>query len=95
VVLCSAIAIAIWLWWDPTPRVLALSIVAAVLGPVAEMVVVAIGAAHYASDVDGLGGVAPWLPCIYLAAGAVACGVMGALESHSTDEARSGEPAAP
>jgi hypothetical protein len=79
VVLCSAIALAIWAWWDPTPKVFALAIVAAVLGPVAEMVVVAIGAAHYASDVDGLGGVAPWLPCIYFAAGAVASGVIGVL----------------
>ena len=78
-VLCSAIAVAIWAWWDPTPGVFALAIVAAILGPVAEMLVVAMGAAHYASDADALGGVAPWLPCIYFAAGAVASGVIGAL----------------
>ncbi len=79
VVLCSAIALAIWAWWDPSPTVLVLAIGAAVLGPIAEMLVVAIGAAHYAGDADALGGVAPWLPCIYFAAGAVASGVIGAL----------------
>jgi hypothetical protein len=78
-VLCTSIAVLIWAWWDPTPRALVLAIGAAVLGPAAEMLVVAIGAAHYASDADGLGGVAPWLPCIYFAAGAVASGVLGAL----------------
>ncbi len=78
-VLCSAIAVGIWAWWDPTPRVLGLAVAAAVLGPVAEMLVMAMGAAHYASDVDALGGVAPWLPCIYFAAGSVASGVLGAL----------------
>ena len=78
-VLCSAIAVAIWAWWDPTLPVLAFAVGAAILGPVAEMIVVAIGAAHYASDVDSLGGVAPWLTCIYFAAGSVASGVLGAL----------------
>jgi hypothetical protein len=35
-------------------------------------VLVAVGVASYAEDADGLGGVAPWLPCLYFAAGAVA-----------------------
>lgn len=87
VVLCSAIALTIWAWWDPTPRVLALAFGAAVLGPVAEMVVVAIGAAHYASDADALGGVAPWLPCIYFAAGAVASGILASLSQESSRSA--------
>ncbi|MGI9084285.1 MAG: hypothetical protein ACR2FE_03215 [Aeromicrobium sp.] len=79
VVLCGAIAVAIWAWWDPTSRSLAVAVGAAVLGPVAEMGVVAAGAAHYASDSDALGGVAPWLPCLYFAAGAVASGILNAL----------------
>jgi hypothetical protein len=80
VVLCGAIAVAVWAWWDPTPRVFALAAGAAVLGPIAEMLVAASGASHYASDSDGLGGVAPWLPCLYFAAGAVASGVIDAVQ---------------
>ena len=79
VVLCGAIAVAVWAWWGPTTRSLAVAAGAAILGPVAEMGVVASGAAHYASDSDSLGGVAPWLPCLYFAAGAVASGVLGPL----------------
>ena len=80
VVLCGAIALAVWAWWDPTPRVLAVAAGAAVLGPIAEMLVVASGASHYTSGSDSLGGVAPWLPCLYFAAGSVASGVLGALQ---------------
>jgi hypothetical protein len=80
VVLCGAIAVAVWAWWDPTPSVFALAAGAAVLGPIAEMLVAASGASHYASDSDGLGGVAPWLPCLYFAAGAVASGVIDAVQ---------------
>jgi hypothetical protein len=80
VVLCGAIAVTVWAWWDPTPRVFAIAVGAAVLGPIAEMLVAAAGASHYASDSDALGGVAPWLPCLYFAAGAVASGVIGALQ---------------
>lgn len=81
VVLCGAVAVAIWAWWDPSPRAFWIAAGAAVLGPVAEMLVSAAGAAHYANDSDSLAGVAPWLPCLYFAAGAVASGVLGALES--------------
>ena len=79
VVLCGAVAVAVWAWWDPTPRVFAVAAAAAVLGPIAEMLVVAAGASHYTSGSDALGGVAPWLPCLYFASGAVASGVLGAL----------------
>ncbi|MGH3459777.1 hypothetical protein [Aeromicrobium sp.] len=74
VVLCAAIAVAVWAWWDPSAGAFGIAAAAAVLGPVAEMFV-----ANYASDSDGLFGVAPWLPCLYFAAGAVASGVLGAL----------------
>ena len=89
VVLCSAVAVGIWAWWSPTLPVLAFAVGAAVLGPVAEMLVVAIGAAHYASDADALGGVAPWLPCIYFAAGAVASGLLRAVGHNEAHESRS------
>jgi hypothetical protein len=79
VVLTGALAIAIWSWWDPSPGTLAVAAGAAVAGPVTEIVLVAIGAASYADDADGLGGVAPWLPCLYFAAGAVAAGLWAAV----------------
>lgn len=79
VVLVGALAVAIWLWWDPSPGALAGGLVAAVIGPVAEIVIVEIGAASYAADADGLAGVAPWLPCLYFAAGAVATRLWGAI----------------
>jgi len=84
VVLCGAIAVAVWAWWDPSPRSLAVALVAAVLGPLTEMAVVALGASHYTAGSDALGGVAPWLPCLYFAAGAVASGLLAALDVPST-----------
>ena len=83
VVLCAAIAVAVWAWWDPSAAAFGVAAAAAVLGPVAEMVV-----ADYASDSDGLFGVAPWLPCLYFAAGAVASGVLGALTATRADTDR-------
>ena len=71
VVLTAALAVLVWAWWDPSRGALLTAVVAAVLGPLGEMAVSATGAAHYATDADGLGGVAPWLPCLYFAAGAV------------------------
>jgi hypothetical protein len=88
VVLCGAVAIAVWAWWDPNPRSLALALVAAVLGPLAEMGVVALGASHYVSGSDALGGVAPWLPCLYFAAGAVASGILRALDGPGSGTSR-------
>jgi hypothetical protein len=72
VVLTGALAVAIWSWWDPSPGALVVAVGAAIAGPLAEIGIVALGAASYANDADGLGGVAPWLPCLYFAAGAVA-----------------------
>lgn len=79
VVLTGSIALAIWAWWDPSPGAFAVAAAAAVLGPVTEMVVVALDAAHYAPDADDLAGVAPWLPCLYFAAGAVTSGLWRAV----------------
>jgi len=75
VVLCAGVAVVIWSWWDPSPGALAVALGAAVLGPLAEIGIVTVGAARYASDADGLGGVAAWLPCLYFGAGSVASGL--------------------
>jgi hypothetical protein len=79
VILTGTIAVAIWAWWDPSPGALVAAVVAAVVGPLAEIVIVALNAAHYAPDADGLWGVAPWLPCLYFGAGAVISGLWRSL----------------
>ena len=79
VTLCGGIAVLVWAWWDASPGALVAALAAAVLGPLAEIGIVAIGAASYAPDASGLAGVAPWLPCLYFAAGAVASGLWRAL----------------
>ena len=79
VALTAAVAVVIFARWDPSPRTLALALAAAVLGPLVEIAIVEIGAASYAPDADDLGGVAPWLPCLYFAAGAVAGGMWSAI----------------
>jgi hypothetical protein len=72
VLLVSALAVAVWCWWDPSPGALAVACAAAVAGPLAEIGIVAVGAARYEAGADQLAGVAPWLPALYFAAGAVA-----------------------
>jgi hypothetical protein len=72
IVLVSALGVAVWAWWDPSPGAALGGAIAAVAGPLAEIAVVASGASSYAPDSDGLLGVAPWLPGLYFAAGAVA-----------------------
>ena len=79
ILVCSA-AVVIWGVWDPSPGAALAGAIAAVSGPLAEIVIVAIGAASYAPDSDGLAGVAPWLPGLYFAAGAVAFRLWNALE---------------
>jgi hypothetical protein len=79
VTLCAAVAVVIWAWWDPSPGAFAIATVAAVAGPLAEIGIVELGAASYTSGSDGLGGVAPWLPCLYFAAGAVAARLWAAI----------------
>ena len=77
VVLTGAIAVAIWSWWNPSPGAFAVGVAAAVLGPAVEALIVALDGATYADD--ALAGVAPWLPCLYFGAGAVAAGIWGAI----------------
>ena len=81
VTLTGAIAVALWAWWDPSPGAFAVAVVAAIAGPLAEIALVALDAAHYAPDADDLAGVAAWLPCLYFGAGAVASGLWVALDA--------------
>jgi hypothetical protein len=84
VVLTGSIAAAVLTWWEPSPRGLVTATVAAAAGPAAEIAIVHAGAAHYAAGSDGLFGVAPWLPCLYFAAGAVASTLWPALSRDPT-----------
>jgi hypothetical protein len=79
VTLCAAVAVVIWAWWDPSPGAFVIGVGAAVAGPLTEIGIVELGAASYTSGSDGLGGVAPWLPCLYFAAGAVASRLWAAI----------------
>lgn len=85
VVTTAALAVAIWSWWDPSPGALRVALGAAVLGPLAEIGVVAVGAASYAEDADSLGGVPLWLPSLYFAAGAVASRMWAAVQRDGED----------
>jgi hypothetical protein len=79
VVLTAAVATVIWGVWDPSAGAALGGAIAAVAGPLAEIAIVAIGAAEYTPGSDGLAGVAPWLPALYFAAGAVAFRLWDAL----------------
>lgn len=83
VVLTAAIAVAIWSWWNPSLGAFAVGAAAAVLGPAAEALIVALDGATYADD--ALAGVAPWLPSLYFAAGAVASGIWNAIAYDGDD----------
>lgn len=83
VVLTAALALLVWAWWDPSAGAFAAGITAAVLGPLGEIVVSRADLAHYAADTDGLAGVAPWLPSLYFAAGAVASRLWAAVQGAS------------
>lgn len=71
-ILVGSVAVAVWGWWDPSPGAALGGALAAVAGPLAEIAIVKAGAASYTPGNDGLAGVAPWLPALYFAAGAVA-----------------------
>jgi hypothetical protein len=81
IVLTGALAAVIWGVWDPSPGAALGGAIAAVTGPLAEILIVALGAAAYGPDSDQLAGVAPWLPCLYFAAGAVAFRLWSALQT--------------
>jgi hypothetical protein len=85
ITLCGAIAVVIWRWWDPSLATLAVALGASVLGPLGEIGIMASGAARYATDSNSLFGVAPWLPCLYFAAGSVASGLWKVVQGEGVD----------
>ena len=80
VALVASVAVVVWGVWDPSLGAAIAGGVAAVLGPLAEIAIVAVGASEYTPGSDSLAGVAPWLPALYFAAGAVAFRLWPALE---------------
>ncbi|MFT4049156.1 MAG: hypothetical protein QM648_04870 [Solirubrobacterales bacterium] len=77
--ICWAVAVAIWLWWDASPPAFCFALAVMVIGPVAEIVMVELGASRYLPGHDQLLGVAPWLLPLYFATGAVLSGLWDAL----------------
>jgi hypothetical protein len=80
VVLITASSIALWAWWDPSTGSLVSGLMAATVGPLVEIILAKLHVFAYADDVSQLWGVAPWLPSLYFAAGAVASGLWRALQ---------------
>jgi hypothetical protein len=80
VALAGAVVAAAWAGRRASyPRPRTDVILGAALGPLAEIVLVELGAASYADD--ALFGVALWRPCLYFGAGAVASGLWVALDA--------------
>lgn len=75
------LAIAVWLWWDPSLPALSFALAATVLGPLAEIVMVELGASRYLPGYDELFGVASWLMPLYFATGAILSGIFRALQA--------------
>lgn len=67
--LIAMLAILIAAWLGGGGPALACGLVAAVVGPVAEIVIVELDLAEYAAAADSLFGVALWLPALYFAFG--------------------------
>lgn len=75
-----AAAIVIWLWWDASLGAFTFAVAASILGPLAEILMVELGASRYLPGHDELLGVAPWLVPLYFATGAVLSGIFRALQ---------------
>jgi hypothetical protein len=71
-VLVLGIAVLIAFWLDGGRPAIICGLVAAIAGPVAEIVIVELDLAAYSPYADGLFGVALWLPALYFAFGFVA-----------------------
>jgi hypothetical protein len=84
IVMTGAIAVVIWGVWDPSPGAALGGAIAAVTGPLAEIAIVALGPEADGPESDQMAGVAPWLPCLYFAAGAVAFRLWNALQTPGT-----------
>ena len=71
-VLVFGLALLVAFWLDGGTPALICGLAAAVIGPVAEIVIVELDLAEYSPAADSLLGVAPWLPALYFAFGFVA-----------------------
>jgi hypothetical protein len=69
--LIVAMAVITWCVLGDKPSVVC-GVLAAVVGPIVEIVLFKVGVFAYNDDSDGLFGVAPWLPALYFAFGVVA-----------------------
>jgi hypothetical protein len=70
-ILITGAAVLIAFWLDGGRPALVCGIAAAVVGPVAEILIVELDLAEYSPAADGLFGVALWLPALYFAFGFV------------------------
>ena len=70
--LIVALAVLVARWLADGWPALVCALAAAVIGPLAEIVIVELELAEYAASADELFGVALWLPALYFAFGAVA-----------------------
>jgi hypothetical protein len=71
-ILIVMLAILVACWLGGGPPALVCGVAAAVIGPVAEVLIVELELAEYAPSADTLAGVALWLPALYFAFGYVA-----------------------
>jgi hypothetical protein len=70
--LVGMLALLVACWLANGPAAIVCGLAAAVIGPLAEIVIVELELAEYADSADSLLGVASWLPFLYLAFGVVA-----------------------
>jgi hypothetical protein len=70
-VLIATLAILVACWLADGRAAIVCGLVAAVVGPVAEIVIVDLDLARYSATSDSLFGVALWLPALYFAFGLV------------------------
>jgi hypothetical protein len=71
-VLVAGLAVLIAFWLDGGGPALVCGLAAAIVGPLAEILIVELDLAEYSPSADGLHGVALWLPALYFAFGLVA-----------------------
>jgi hypothetical protein len=71
-ILVAALAVLVACWLGGGTPALVCGVAAAVVGPLAEIAIVELDLAEYASAADDLAGVALWLPALYFAFGFVA-----------------------
>ena len=82
-VLVTALGVVVWCAWDASLASMGVAVACAMIGPATEIGFVSTGVFRYAAESSQLGGVAPWLPGLYLALGAVTSGALRAVTRSS------------